>query len=341
MDRINIACCGGWHPHARHFAKDRAQSFCADLPYNMAVIWDDNPVRGQEWADDMGAVFEPDYDKVVTNPNIDAVIITAQTMYHKEMILKAVRNGKHVYCEKPLAPTAADAMEIRDAIKENKVHFTISDPPARFPVILYARDIIESGRLGQVTSVRCRMGHNEAWQGVTPDSFYDMNQSGGGAMLDMGHHSVHSILLLLGVPRRVMAFLEPMTERGKANGIDENSIAIMEYDGGILGTAETGWVQPGGQRCLDVFFTGGSILLRNNEVTISEGTGRETETRMVTEEELDKYKETYPLRYWMENILNDRIEERYDIDLACRGAALEEAMYTSWKTGKACEVKET
>lgn len=217
MDKIRIACCGGWHSHAKDFPMDRAVRFCADIPHEFVAVWDDDPDRGAQWAVEMGCRFEPDYGALCADSGIDGFLVTAGTTKHTALIIKAAEAGKHIFTEKALAVDPVEARRARDAVKKSGVHFTISDPVEK-PELVYAKKLMDDGVFGEITEVRYRACHAF---GLTDPAlmsrFYQKDEAGAGAMFDMGHHAVHVLNWFLGKPCGTMGVFPRFSETGKAN----------------------------------------------------------------------------------------------------------------------------
>jgi predicted dehydrogenase len=88
-----------------------------------------------------------DWRRLIEDPEIDIIDITAPNAFHKEMALAAIAAGKHV-CEKPLAPLAADAREMADAAERVGVRTQVGFNYLCNPLFTLARDMIEAGELG-------------------------------------------------------------------------------------------------------------------------------------------------------------------------------------------------
>lgn len=117
-----------------------------------------------------GAAQESDYQKILANPDIKAVIIATPTYQHKQIVLDALAAGKHVYCEAPLAHTLEDAKAIALAAKAN-AHLVFqagyqlrSDPQRHFLL-----PFIRSGALGTPVMGRAQWHKKQSWRSTSPD----------------------------------------------------------------------------------------------------------------------------------------------------------------------------
>jgi len=105
---IRVAVLGFWHVHAAEYAGWARQHPDTEL----VAIWDDDQDRGRAAARAVEAAFVADLDKLLARDDIDAVTVTTATSAHREIMLSAAQAGKHIFTEKLLAPTVAEAEEI-------------------------------------------------------------------------------------------------------------------------------------------------------------------------------------------------------------------------------------
>ena len=261
---LNIGLISKWHVHASGYARQLKE----DERVHVAAVWDEDPERGEEWAQELGAAFFADYEAFLAS-GIDAVVCDSPTTMHAELLTKAANAGKHVFTEKLLAPTTKEAEQIAEAVRRNGVTFTISLPCKSDRTVLYVKRLIAEGKLGRVTGARFRRSHNGVeW---LPKYWFDMAQSGGGALMDLGAHPVYVLGDLFGAPKRVTALMTELF----GTGSDENTIALAEFEGGILGTMETAFVTQGVPDLLEVYGTGGAVYVRAGAVTQNIGDGME------------------------------------------------------------------
>jgi 1,5-anhydro-D-fructose reductase (1,5-anhydro-D-mannitol-forming) len=251
---IRLALLGFWHVHATDYAAE-AQ---ANPDTEIVTTWDDDAARGVAGARELGVPFEADMAGLLARPDVDGVIVTTKTSAHPEVIGAAVAAGKHVYTEKVLALTPADARGIVEAVDRAGVVLTVSLPRLTHGYTLAIREILASGALGEVTQVRCRLSHDGAvgrqW---LPARFFDAAEAGGGALVDLGCHPLYLTRLFLGgMPASVTAEYGRVTARA----VDDNAVAILRHASGALGIAETGFVNPSSPFSIEIHGTAGSLL---------------------------------------------------------------------------------
>ena len=230
------------------------------------AAWDDDAGRGRPRAADLGVAFHDDLAELLARDDVDGVIVTTRTNAHPEVITAAAKAGKHVFTEKVLALTPADARAIVDAVDANGVKLTVSLPRLAHGYTIAIRDVLASGRLGEVTQVRCRLSHDGAvgprW---LPAQFFDPVEAGGGALADLGCHPLYLTRLFLGgMPESVSAAYGHVTGRA----VEDNAVVILRRSTGALGIAETGFVNPRSPFSIEVHGTRGSLLYGTPEARL-------------------------------------------------------------------------
>ena len=157
-DPIRIAIVGYWHVHARDYAADAA----ANPDTEVVAVWDDDLARGRAGADSLGVPFEPDLGALLARADIDAVVVTTSTDQHRDVMVRAAQAGKHIYTEKVLAPTVAEAEEIVAAADAAGVRLFVSLPRLYAGYTAALAEIVDAGTLGQLVYGRVRLSHDGA-----------------------------------------------------------------------------------------------------------------------------------------------------------------------------------
>jgi predicted dehydrogenase len=263
---IRTALLSKWHVHAQEYAEEAIQNEHITLTH----VWDEEKERGQAWAEELNLAFEEELEKIFTNPDIDAVIVASPTNMHTEIITKAAKHRKHVFTEKVLAETEADARLILEEIEQHGVKLMISLPRLTANYYLYAQKVVDEGLLGKLTTIRCRVAHNGSVptklnpNGWLPQHFYDKELCGGGAFIDLGAHPIYLTNRLGGQAKAVTARFKQTFDYE----VDDNAVAIVEYESGALGILETGFVSSGSPFQLEVYGTEGTLMIEDDTIRI-------------------------------------------------------------------------
>ncbi|MBR5253383.1 MAG: Gfo/Idh/MocA family oxidoreductase [Clostridia bacterium] len=255
---VRIAMLSKWHVHApgyAHFVKGNEKA-------ELVAIWDDDKERGEAWAKEMGCPFFADLDELLVRDDIDAVVCDAPTTMHKEVLVKAAKAGKHIFTEKALCPTVAECLEVKKAVEEAGVTFVISYPQRGRPCVQFAKKMAEKGAFGDITFVRVRDAHNGVSGNWLPEYWFDKDAAAGGAMMDLGCHPMYLLAYFLGKPKRVTGICT--APYGKP--VDENAVAVAEFEGGAIGVAETGFISTFAPQSIEVVGTKGAMMARGEEV---------------------------------------------------------------------------
>jgi scyllo-inositol 2-dehydrogenase (NAD+) len=263
---MNVALLSKWHVHAVDYAREANENESISIK----MVWDENPDRGAEWASELNVHFEPNLDDVLSNPEIDGVIVTTATNRHKDIIIAAANHGKHIFTEKVLAFTVEECEEIYRAVEDNNVHLMVNLPRLTESFYLYAQETVDKGLLGDITYIRCRVAHNgsvpskENPKGWLPEHFYNKEECGGGALIDLGAHPIYLTNRLGG---KVKAVTGKLNEFYKL-GVDDNAVVMVEYESGAMGMIETGFLSFGSPQQLELYGTEGTLMIEGQNVRI-------------------------------------------------------------------------
>lgn len=162
------------------------------------------------------------YEELLADPDIEAVYIPLPNHLHYEWCMKAIEAGKHVLCEKPLAPTAKEAEELFEAARKKGVFLMEAFAYLHSPYVAALKDELKN--LGDIVYIE------SAFLGGTPSmEDYRMHREYyGGSMYDLGCYSTSMILSLVDQePVKVQGLAEYTPE-----GIDIFSTAYVQFDGG-------------------------------------------------------------------------------------------------------------
>lgn len=227
-----------------------------------------------------------DWKILVADPDIDVIDITAPNALHKEMALAALAAGKHVYCEKPLATTAADAAEMAQAAQAAGVRTQVGFNYLCNPLFSLARDMIRGGELGEIRSYRGIHAEDYMADAESPFTFRH-DPAGGGALADLGSHALATAEFLLGPIERVQGdSVTVIASRPDGKGarrnveVDDLGRAFLRFANGASGSLEASWIAMGRkmQHDFEVYGTRGALVFsqeRFNELHFFDAADRQ------------------------------------------------------------------
>lgn len=196
-----------------------------------------------------------DYRSMIEDAELDAVAIAAPNDLHYDICMAAADAGKHVLCEKPLAMNLDEADTMIAACERAGVVLMYAENLAFAPMYEKVRQLAARGNVGEPFLVKQTQGHG----GPYSPWFWDIDRAGGGALMDLGPHSVHSVCRTMGRwPVAVTAALGRYAHAEKTQAEDHAAV-WMHFDGGAMGVAEVSWAMPGGNDALEVYGPGGRL----------------------------------------------------------------------------------
>ena len=201
-DALRVALIGYGFMGAAHSQAWRTAPRVFDLPHaiDMSVIVGRNADAVAESAEKWGwRESATDWRDVVTRDDIDIVDIVTPGHSHDEIAIAALKAGKHVLCEKPLANSVADADRMVEAARGSGSVAMLGFTYRRVPALTRARDLIAAGRIGTVQQVRA--AYRQDWL-VDPEAPLSWRlkkeEAGAGALGDIGGHAVDLVQFLTG-----------------------------------------------------------------------------------------------------------------------------------------------
>ncbi len=146
-----------------------------------------------------------DYREITENPDVDIVHICTPNHLHKDALLSAIRHNKHIYCDKPLTATLAEAEEIRARAAAYRGTAQMTFQSRFFPAVLRARQLIDEGWLGEVLEFRCGLLHGGSADPRAPLKWKLSAAAGGGVIADLASHALDLVHHLVGDYESILA----------------------------------------------------------------------------------------------------------------------------------------
>ncbi|MFI9389563.1 Gfo/Idh/MocA family protein [Streptomyces bauhiniae] len=203
VDALGVAVVGfGWmgRVHTRAYARLPHHYPRLPLRPELVTVAEEVPGRAEEAAAQYGFVTATrDWREVAADPRVHAVSITAPNFLHREIGVAMAEAGKHLWIEKPVGLSGADARAVADAVAAAGVQAAVGFNYRNAPAVEAARELIASGGIGRITHARVRLLSDYA---AHPDSAltwrYERGRGGSGVLGDLASHGADLAYFLLG-----------------------------------------------------------------------------------------------------------------------------------------------
>jgi predicted dehydrogenase len=214
-----------------------------------------------------------DWREVVEHDDIDVIDCCAPNSLHHDIVIAALKAGKHVYCDKPLATNLSEAREIVAVARTSRGRHQITFQNRFVPAMMRARQLVAEGFLGRVFGFRACYLHAGYTDPERPMSWRLDAAEGGGALVDMGSHVLDLLRYLLGEFAAVSATTETFIrerpvpgnrERKAAVAVDDVAVLTLRMANGALGTLEASRLATGTNDELRIEIHGQMGALRFN-----------------------------------------------------------------------------
>jgi len=217
--------------------------------------------------------FFTDYRQAIELPEVDVVLIGVPNDLHARLVIDCAASRKHVIVEKPFCMNLDEADRMISACREAGVKLMYAEELCFAPKYVRAKTLTDEGAIGRVYLIK----QSEKHSGPHSEWFWDVDRSGGGVMLDMGCHGIEFARWVLGKPevKSVYAHAGTYVHRDRTRG-DDNSILIVEFEGGATALIEDSWAKEGGMDDTAEFYGSEGVIyadvLRGSSlVTYSKG----------------------------------------------------------------------
>lgn len=212
---------------------------------------------------------------------MDAVVISTPSHVREPLCIAAFQRGLHVLSEKPLAQNLASARRIVDAARTARRHLGGGFNMRYYPAFAFVKDIVASGRIGEIDHVRIYGGHG-GLANFTHDWEYKAEFSGGGALWDVGIHMTDMARHILGEITEIYGVSSNRV--WNLPGSEDNAMAIMKNPDGVAAIYQATWNGwKGYQSAIEVYGTRGMVSgayapMHNLLITQDKPGGRQTRT---------------------------------------------------------------
>lgn len=257
----------------------RVATILADPKARLAAVMDMSLEKARAHAH--GAPAFTDLEAFLAVP-MDAVVISTPAHVREPLCLAAFARGLHVLSEKPLHHTVEGSRRILAGAKAARCHLGAGFNMRFYPAFSYIRDVMESGKIGEIDHIRIYGGH-EGLPKFAYDWEYKSEISGGGALWDVGIHMTDMARFLMGEITEVYGVA---TEKvWKVKGSEDNAMAILKSPAGLPAIYQATWTDwKGYKSAVEVYGSRGMVRgayapMENVLLTMEKPGGPTTVTR--------------------------------------------------------------
>ena len=195
-------------------------------------------------------------EEAIAHPEVEVVCVSLPNHIHEEAVMLCCKHKKAVMVTKPLGRNAEEAKRMLDAAEAAGIFNGYLEDLVYTPKFLKANDSVQGGALGRILWAKSRETH----PGPHSDWFWDLEQAGGGCILDLGCHCVEIARTFIGKdirPVEVMCWADTQVKPIEA---EDHAIGLVKYENGAIGQFEVSWTFRGGLDLRDeVMGTEGTI----------------------------------------------------------------------------------
>jgi len=233
-------------PSIQHLRKSKVISVCSH-----------NLNRAKSIATNFGIPnFFDNYDEFLKT-DLDAVYIASKNSDHYEQAIKAAQAGKHIFCEKPLALNSKQAEEMVTTAEKNNVLFAVNYVHNFHPLTIKAKELINTLKLGKIVSVQANFNIH-----FPPDNNFRFvkEKSGGGALRDLGTHTLNLLRYLGGEISDIEGFIDNIVYQSE---VEDFASAIVKFQNGGYGYFNVSYNTKKAFNRLEIICHRGSIEIDN------------------------------------------------------------------------------
>lgn len=279
MRKLGIGLIGtGFMGKAHAMAWRSAASFSGDVQPVMISVASLDGVAAEKTAAQYGFQrWTSNWQDLIDDPEIDVISITSPNRFHAEQSLAAIAVGKHVHCEKPLAPNSDIAEQMYRAAEKAGVVTQVGFNYIKNPLLKHAKKLIAEGEIGEITGFRGIHAEDFMTSPQFPWSWRLDPKGGAGAVADLGSHILGMARFLLGPVTELFADLDTVVKHRpehagsavmKAVEVDDIARMTVKFARGCTGYIEANWVASGHKMHLGFEITGtrGSLIFNQERL---------------------------------------------------------------------------
>lgn len=242
------------------------EALCGMRDARLVSICDTNEERLRAYAAQYGvAEAHTSYRRMLQNPEVDAVCVCTPDHLHRDMVIDALRAGRHVLCEKPLALHTDECRDMMTVAREQNRHLMVGQVCRLTPAFVKAKQMLDAGLIGELSFIESEYAHDYSHMGKCWRSDPAVMRHG---VTGGGCHAVDLMRWMAGDPIEVFAYSNKKTLTDWP--LDDTAVGVLKFKDGVIGKVfvSTGCKRAYTMRTL-LYGTKGTIVVDNTSDTMS------------------------------------------------------------------------
>ncbi len=276
----------------------------------LVAVADPREAQARAVAGDSGARVVSDGKALASDGAIDAVILSTPPRSHVPLGLPCLQAGKHLLVEKPLAATVADCEQLVAAADKAGVRLATGYTLRQSPAALLARRLVDEGAIGEVDHVRAFHGH-KGGADFGPDWITQVEQTGGGTLMDNGIHMIDLARWFLGDIASFKGY--GSNSAWKKPGCEDNGFVLMRDTRGRIASVQGSWTEWRGYGYrMEIFGTRGMIQFSFPPLLLTLHQGEPGHRMKKTRHLFPMYQVLERVKGWQWSLVDSLVKDTHD-----------------------------
>lgn len=248
---VRVAVIGGGAIAQRRHLPEYDANLCAQI----AGVFDTDEKRARELCEQYGGHAYGSLEEIFEDGSVDAVSVCSPNVTHADASIRALRAGKHVLCEKPMALSLEESRRMLEAEKQSGKNLMLGHNQRLIRAHLKAHELLHQGAIGRLLFFQCNFKHSgpEHWSIDAGNGtwFFKKDQANFGVMGDLGAHKIDLIRFLTDSEIKnvftTMTTLDKRDETGEPIALEDNAVCLFNMENGLPGIMHFSWTNYGAE----------------------------------------------------------------------------------------------
>lgn len=241
--KVGVIGCGGIAT-GRHIP-----AYINNPNTDLVAVYDSSVEKGEKIEEEYGVKAYKNLSEMLMHPGLEAVSVCTPEMTHRDIVIEALKSGKHVLCEKPMALDSKQAEEMLKVAKKTKRILMISYNQRIYEPHWKAKELLKQDIIGKPIAFRSFLSHGGPeipyMERTGRSDFFDKNGGNGGVLLSVGCHRIDLIPWMFETQITEIMTFATVLDKKKSNGIpidnEDTAMLLLKCQNGLSGMLYTSW----------------------------------------------------------------------------------------------------